>query len=72
VTFCVSGFASQVFVGTPEDLVRVNSVHYLQELKNIQRKIAINTRQELQYMFRNIFRRSEASFKISQHLVTCL
>jgi hypothetical protein len=72
VTFCVSGFASQVFVGTPEDLVHVNSAHYLQELKNIQRKIANITRQELQYVFRNIFRRSEAFFKVSQHVVACL
>jgi hypothetical protein len=59
-------------VGTPEDLVHVNSAHYLQELKNIQRKIANITRQELQYVFRNIFRRSEAFFKVSQHMVSCL
>jgi hypothetical protein len=72
VAFCVSGFASQVFEGTPEDLVYVNSAHYLQELKNIQRKIANITNQQLQYVFRNIFRRSATIFKVSQRLVAGL
>jgi hypothetical protein len=35
---------------------------------NIQRKIVNVSRQELQYVWRNIIRRSEAFFKAGEHL----